>query len=656
MPNTSLTTSTSDDLDVEKLSRSDSLTLTWNNVTYITPGKQKIKLLNNLSGQIQSGQMMALLGPSGAGKSTFLDVLSKRKLATSGTVTINNDTNFDPAQTMSYVEQDDALLGVLTVRETVKFAAKLALPRHTSTQEINKRVDDTLSALGLTSVANNRIGTPIQRGISGGQRRRVTLACSIVANPRVLVLDEPTSGLDSVAAKQVISAIKRVTQQSNTIVICTIHQPSFETLQLFDRINFLTKGQTVFDQSPFELSNYLSNELKMKVDQFANPADVMMNLLNLDFIDSSRRHEQNERQVDSLSSCNVVEVWQSFVKRQQQQKRVEFPSENINHVSGTTKESKSSSTYMTGPSRSTSTTLMQQSAKSLNQTWTLCHRNWLNYSRNLLAFGVRLAMYAGMGLLVATIWIRLPKTDAAINDRLSVLFYGVAFLSFMSVAGIPAFLEERALFLRERRNGLYGPIPFVVANSIMTAPFMSLSSLLFTLIAYWSIPLRPGVRVFFRFLTTLFLSVYIAETQSVLIAAIVPVFVAALALTAFLNGFLMSLQGYFLRLPQMPKFWKSWAHWIDYETWSFNLLVENEFLGVNFPCQTIQNECACQFAPVSNLESLGQTLQTCAVAGKDVLQVLGIGGTSMNRAFGILVAIMIVYRLLFLLTVTIKKK
>ena len=120
---------------------------------------------------------------------------------------------------------------------------------------------------------------------------------------------------------------------------------------------------------------------------------------------------------------------------------------------------------------------------------------------------------------------------------------------------------------------MYGPVPFVIANSLVSAPFMLLASVLFTLIAYWAVPLRPGAKVWFRFLSTLFISVYVAETQSILIASVVPIFVASLALVAFANGLWMSVQGYFIRLPQLPKFWSSWVHWIDYETWSFNLLV-----------------------------------------------------------------------------------
>lgn len=92
----------------------------------------------------------------------------------------------------------------------------------------------------------------------------------------------------------------------------------------------------------------------------------------------------------------------------------------------------------------------------------------INYNRNLLAYGVRVGMYIGMGVLVATVWVKLPELDTRINDRLSVHFFSVAFLGFMSVAGIPSFLEEREVLLREKRNGLYGALPFVISNTAVT--------------------------------------------------------------------------------------------------------------------------------------------------------------------------------------------
>ena len=175
------------------------------------------------------------MGPSGSGKTTLLNVLAHRSAASKaeqyGTISVNGVEV--SARTLrrvsSYVEQEDALIGSLTVRETVDFAARLSLPRyHTwstytghclsswstiSKRERARRVDELISAFGLSNQANSIIGTPIRKGISGGQKRRLSIACSLITAPKVLFLDEPTSGLDSTASYEVIKYLKKIVKE-----------------------------------------------------------------------------------------------------------------------------------------------------------------------------------------------------------------------------------------------------------------------------------------------------------------------------------------------------------------------------------------------------------------------------------------------------------
>jgi len=236
-----------------------------------------------------------------------------------------------------------------------------------------------------------------------------------------------------------------------------------------------------------------------------------------------------------------------------------------------------------------------------------------------------------------------------INDRLSVFFFSVAFLGFMSVAGIPAFLEERAVFVRERGNGLYTPLPYVLAHTLAILPFLFACTLLFSLISYWAIGLHPGGTAFFRFTAYLFLGVLAAEMQSVLIAAAVPIFVAALALASFLNGFWMCVQGYFIKATSLPRFWYYWAHWIDYETFAFQLLVRNDVRGLTFQCPVINGSCLCPFE--SSL-----TPGQCALAGDDIVKNLGYQGANDGLYVGILLIIILFYRVMTWVVLVIRKK
>ncbi|GAA6011592.1 hypothetical protein JCM11491_004698 [Sporobolomyces phaffii] len=559
------------------------------------------------------------MGPSGAGKSTFLDAICGRSSAT-GEVTVNGSTSFSTQDLFSFVEQDDALLGVLTVRETVAFAAYLSLG--SSYPGIDRHIDDTLRSLGLQDIANNKIGTPLSRGISGGQKRRVTIACSVVTKPHILVLDEPTSGLDASSSREVVTFLRYLAHDLNMLVICTIHQPNFETFSLFDKLLLLAGGLTMYNGPVAELDSYLT-WTGSPTPKFVNPSDHVVQIVNTEFMKPEARHRTPQEHLAHYS-----ELWTRYGS--------EKPIDPVGHE-------RSNPNFLDKKARRGFDDL----TTNIRKLSVLMHRNLLNYSRNLLAYGIRLAMYCGMGLLLATIWIHLGYSADKINDRLSVSFFAVAFLGFMSVAGIPSFLEERSVFVRERRNGLYGSGVYVLAQSMVSIPFLFLCSLVFALIIYWSIGMNPGATHFFRFLVYLFLALYTAESQSLLVAAIFPLFVAALAIASFANGLWMCNMGYFIRTTSLPRFWFYLVHWIDYQTYSFNLLVKNDFAGRVLECPIVAGACSC---PIPSSLTPAQ----CALAGDDVVRNLNISGSE-GMSVGLLILICVVFRVLFYVGLRLRK-
>jgi len=396
----------------------------------------------------------------------------------------------------------------------------------------------------------------------------------------------------------------------------------------------------------------------------ANPADWAIRIVNTDFRSSRSLDEEFDEHESGIGMSGVSKSsspqmtldqlsssWDQYSSTPSKQPNSHLPlhtksaSSDTSHMTEKELEEGSSPRSLTHTSsHSPRLSALQSIQSAAYKTNLLMLRAFYNYSRNLLAYGIRLGMYAGMGFLLATIWIRLKKEDGKINDRLSVFFFSVAFLGFMSVAGIPSFLEERSVFVRERSNGLYGPGVYVLANSIVTLPFLFLCSLLFCLICYWAIGLHPGASAFFKFLSFLFLAVYVAESQSILIAAAIPIFVAALAIAAFANGFWMCVQGYFIRAVNLPRFWYYWAHFIDYQTFAFNTLVVNEFRGEIYECTTpgSQGECHCSIP--SSLPNVGGQ---CQLSGEDVLKSLDLEGIDVTLYVFILVIIALVYRLMF---------
>ncbi|KAF9517568.1 hypothetical protein BS47DRAFT_508963 [Hydnum rufescens UP504] len=270
--------------------------------------------------------------------------------------------------------------------------------------------------------------------------------------------------------------------------------------------------------------------------------------------------------------------------------------------------------------------------------------------RNIMLTGIRFSMYGATSVLLATVWLHIEKTDARINDRISVHFFSVAFFSATSVAAIPLYLEERAVFIRERNNGLYGAGVYTIANTIVFIPYIFACALFYSSIGYWAVGLKSNVWAFCRFVSYLFLSIYAAEAQALLVATIIPDFIGALACVGFLTGFWMAFQGFLVRTASLPRFWYYWAHWIDYQTYAFNLLVRNDFESETFTCATLANG-SCHCSVPSSLIAKGQ----CAVTGADVLQSLGIPHFSPGLYAGILLAICFVYRLAFYLVLAFRK-
>ncbi|KAF7373722.1 ABC transporter domain-containing protein [Mycena sanguinolenta] len=620
-------------IEVEKQVNPLGSTLSFLHLSYQVNAKEsKGKLLiDDVSVTVKAGELLAIMGPSGAGKSTLLDLMAFRKVALDGAVVSLNGEKLNTRsmqQISTFVEQEDTLLGVLTVRESVSYALRLHLPM-LSRRETAARVDRVLTALGLQSCANQQIGTPISRGVSGGQKRRVTAACAMVTFPRILLLDEVTSGLDSTSAREVMSAIRTLAVAEGMI---------------FTNLLLLAEGQTCFSGRVDELEGFMDRwghpvgKFELTAFNFqTTPSDHAMNFLNEDFANGTGQARGfREFYLSTLTSANAA-LPETAIHASRTESSFFASDSEQEHPSTSGKNATSSR------SKNINTEFEREREHEYGKTdplrtlfWNtivLSERTAVNYSRNLLAYGVRAGMYAGMGIMLGTIWIHLGTSDSKINDRLSIHFYSVAFLAFMSVAGIPGFLEERAVYYRESKNGLYTTLPFVLSNTLVGMPFLFVCTLLFTLISYWAIGLHHGAPAFSRFLAFLYLAILVAESQILVIAALMPIFVAALAIGAFVNGFWMSVGGYFIKARSLPRFWFYSFHYMDYQRYAFELLTNSDLRGLTFSCN---DDCVCAYP--------SSTPETCTVSGTDVLSYLDIGDIGYGKWAAILVGIFVIYR------------
>lgn len=329
--------------------------------------------------------------------------------------------------------------------------------------------------------------------------------------------------------------MKRLALETNTIVILTIHQPPFEVISMVNKLLILARGQVMYNASPNDLDSYLTS-LGHPTPTHANPVDNAIDLVSTEFFSqegiSATDHLEKMRQ-SWLSSPAAAAAGRP---------RTEGVDSDCH--------------------QSARIGFLRSVLQTTRQTLILSDRNLKNYMRNLLQFGIRAGMYIGMGVMLAIVWMNLGTSSTKIQDRLSVHFFSVAFLGFMSVSGIPAFLEERAVFIRERTNGLYTPTAYLLANTITSIPFLFVCTVLYSVIIYWAIGLQDGATHFFKFLVYLYLGIFAAESLALLMASILPIFVAALAMTAFANGLAMCVQGFFIASKSLPRWIYYSIHWV----------------------------------------------------------------------------------------------
>ena len=546
---------------------SEGTSLSWRDITYRVPRKKSLKdrmiccrrrsesdhekiiLLDRVSGCVPAGKAVAVMGPSGCGKSTLLDVLAGR-ISKGSDLTGEILVNGVPVQRkamkglVAYVMQDDALQGVLTVKENLMYSALLRLPEAMPLSEKESRVEEVIDELGLRKVANTKIGNVFFRGVSGGERRRCSIGMELITKPQILLLDEPTSGLDALSARMICETLVRMASQGRT-VIATIHQPSSQVFQLFDRLLLLSRGQQVFF-GPLSYAAGFFERSGYPVPPMTNPADHYLETINYDFATERPAH--------------ITALLDNYASSPEKHQLLGC----IDGQSG-------------GP--------VETSGKYETGWWTqfrwLTSRTFFTHLRDPGVFWARFVMYFALALMMGTLYLRMADDASRILDRASVLFFSVAFLCFMSIAALPAFLTEREIFVRERRNAYYGVSPYAVSHIAVGVPFIVLIAVAFAGVSYYMMNMNPGAEQFFYYLLALIASLMNAEALVTAISAVVPSFIIGIAAGAAIFGAYMLVCGFFLLMKNIPGWW-IWMNYIVFHKYAFEGMMYNEFNGQNY--------------------------------------------------------------------------
>ncbi|EFJ19128.1 ATP-binding cassette transporter [Selaginella moellendorffii] len=525
-------------------------------------------LLESMCGYAQSGQITAIMGPSGSGKSTLLDALAGRLAKNArreGSIFVNGNLQTNMRHgTAPYVKQEDVLLGTLTVLETITYSAQLRLPHSLPQSQKMEMVESVITEMGLGDCKYTVVGGWFSRGLSGGEKRRVSIALEILTQPSLLFMDEPTSGLDSASAFYVIKTIKNLATSKRTVIM-SIHQPSSEVFEQFDNLCLLSQGALIYFGDAMEASTFFECA-GFPCPLRRNPSDHYLRVINSDF--------------DNVQNKFKVFIYietEEIIPSSEAIKALTNAFQNL-HLSSL--HTKVDILCVTKVNLLNS---LCDTPGVLHQLSTLTRRSFLNMTRDIGYYWLRIFVYFMLSIVIGSIYFNVGTKYNSIAARIGCMAFIGKFLTFMSIGGFPSFIEEIKVFNHEKQNGYYGPIMFTLANTLSSIPYLLLISLISTSVFYNMVKLHPGFDHFIFFVLNLFASVTVVESLMMCVASIVPNFLMGIITGSGILGLFMLVDGFFKLANELPKgFWKYPMHYIAFQTYLLQGLYENDFQGLEF--------------------------------------------------------------------------
>ncbi|VEN48976.1 unnamed protein product [Callosobruchus maculatus] len=511
----------------------------FENITYTategnlcTKKKQK-EILHGVNGRFPPGQLIAIMGPSGAGKSTLLDVLSGYKITgVGGTVYVNGMTRNLKAfrKSSCYITQDDRLQPLLTVEENMAVAADLKLPTTMSRRQKNALIDEILETLGLMKSKPTKAS-----GLSGGQKKRLSIALELISNPLVMFLDEPTTGLDSSSCSTCIKLLKELASQGRTI-ICTIHQPSASLFELFDLVYVLSAGNCLYQGSTQKLVPFLS-DAGFPCPQYHNPADYVIELscgeYGNDKIDTMIRATSNGKNLSYFKEPDKLAKIQ--LMRASDNNQIEEEGE----LAATSK---------------------------FNQLKVLLRRGYIKAKRDTTLTYLKIGANIIVGAMLGTLYFNAgtdgSKTLGNYNLLFSILMHHMMSTMMLTILTFPS---EMSILIKEHFNRWYSLKMYYLSVTLVDLPLSTLCCFLFTIILYTMTSQPMELLRFSMFFIISLLVVFVANGFGLSIGAYFNV-VNGTFLGPILSIPMMMFAGFGVRLCDLPRYmyWGSYVSYLRY--------------------------------------------------------------------------------------------
>ncbi|KAH1258472.1 Pleiotropic drug resistance protein 1 [Glycine max] len=566
------------------------------NSLHVLPNrKQHLNILEDVSGIIKPGRMTLLLGPPSSGKTTLLLALAGKldpKLKFSGKVTYNGHgmNEFVPQRTAAYVNQNDLHVAELTVRETLAFSARVqgVGPRYDLLAELSRRekeanikpdpdidaymkavasegqkanmiTDYILRILGLEVCADTVVGNAMLRGISGGQRKRVTTGEMLVGPAKALFMDEISTGLDSSTTFQIVNSLKQYVHILKGTTVISLLQPAPETYNLFDDIILLSDSHIVY-QGPREHVLEFFELMGFKCPQRKGVADFLQEVTSRK--DQEQYWAHKDQPYRFVTAKEFSEAHKSF------------------HIGRSLGEELATEFDKSKSHPAALTTKMYGVGK-----WELLKaclsREYLLMKRNSFVYTFKLCQLAVLAIIAMTIFLRTEMhRDSVTHGGIYVgaLFYGVVVIMFNGLAELSMVVSRLPVFYKQRDYLFFPSWVYALPAWILKIPLTFVEVGVWVFLTYYAIGFDPYVGRLFRQYLVLVLVNQMASALFRLVAAVGREMTVALTLGSFTLAILFAMSGFVLSKENIKKWWL-WGFWISPMMYGQNAMVNNEFLG-----------------------------------------------------------------------------
>ncbi|KAF3442119.1 hypothetical protein FNV43_RR16035 [Rhamnella rubrinervis] len=503
-------------------------------------------ILKGLTGVIKPGEMLAMLGPSGSGKTTLLTTLGGRHGGggrLSGNITYNGKPLSNAMKrNIGFVTQDDVLCSFLTVAETLAFTALLRLPNNLTKDQKILQAEAVVDQLGLTKCKNSIIGGPFLRGISGGERKRVSIGQEMLTNPSLLLLDEPTSGLDSTTAQKIVCTLWQLASRGRTVVM-TIHQPSSRVFYMFQKVLLLSEGNTLYFGNGAEVMDYFAR-IGFAPSVAMNPSDFLLDLAN------------GLTPGDSHEDQNLVKQGLITAYKRNLADNVKAELQEINlHQPHDEPEDKTIGEWPT--------TWFQQFSVLLKRG--VKERRFQAFS------GLKIGQVLTIAVLSGLLWWQ----SSHLQDKIGLLFFMSGFWGFFPVSqAVFTFPQERKILAKERASGMYRLSAYFISRIAADLPMELSLPTVFLTIAYWMAGLKATAGHFFLTLFVLLLSVLVSQGLGLALGAVVMDQRSATTLGAvIMMAFLLSGGFYVQNVPGFI----AWIKYVSISHYTYKLFLGSQY-------------------------------------------------------------------------------